>query len=479
MELIQRIKSGLVAHATFPVTNLLYNRRGVMRYYRRMLAVERYSEEQLREIQLCKLKKVIHHAYKQVPFYRRRFEAIGLEPGDVKALEVLDSIPPLTRQDVIDHHKEMLAGQWQSSITAAEASDRDPGTPIPFALFAKDKLVRNTSSGSTGAPTVFYEDGTRSAVNWAHELRLKQWFGVHPGAREARGTRLSTDYMPNSRMIRFRKLLWNQLLLPGTNMSDADYEICFNQILEFRPEVLWGFTSALAGLADFIVKQGGLPGPYAPKVAVGWAAPVYDHEHRVMQEGFQCPVSNIYGAREVGHIAGRCPSDSFHINAESLIVEQIELDGHDPDHGGELLVTDIDVLPMPFIRYRMGDIGKLAASHCECGRTLPVIENLLGRTGEVFYAKSGRMISPNFWCRTFMNKKISGSVRRFQVIYTKEKDLRIKIEQDYGFSAETEQYINETVQTNFGSGTQLSLEFVEKIKPEISGKYLMVRSESE
>ena len=76
---------------------------------------------------------------------------------------------------------------------------------------------------------------------------------------------------------------------------------------------------------------------------------------------------------------------------------------------------------MPFIRYRMGDIGDVKPSRCQCGRTLQVIENLLGRTGEIFITKDGRMISPNFWCRTFMSGKVSGAIRRFQVVYTRTK----------------------------------------------------------
>ena len=478
MNVLQRIRQGIVGHVTFPLTNSLYNRRGIISRYNQMIKSEWYPLEQLQEIQLTKLKQVISHAYLHVPFYRQRFKALGMEPGDIKEIGDLSLIPPLTRQDVIDHHKDMVADDFQALIPMAEQAEKDPGTPISFAAFSKNRLVRNTSSGSTGAPTVFYEDGTRSAINWAHELRLKRWFGLHPGVREARATRLSTDYMPKSKVIRFRKLLWNQLLIPGVNLKDEDYQECLSRILDFKPSALWGFTSALAGLAEYIVKKGGLPGSYRPKVAVGWAAPVYEHEENVMREGFQCEVTNIYGAREVGHIAGKCPSGSFHVNAENLILEQVDLEGHDPNQGGELLVTNIDVLPMPFIRYRMGDIGKLTKANCDCGRSLPVIENLLGRTGEVFYTKSGRMISPNFWCRTFMNKKISGSVRRFQVIYTREKDLKIKIERDEGFSEETEKYINNMVEKNFGNSTHLDLEFVEKIQPEISGKYQMVVNEN-
>ncbi len=186
MKLAQRIRQGIVGYVTFPLTNSLYNRRAILSRYKRMIQTELYPQEQLREIQLNKLKQVISHAYHHVPFYRQRFKDMGMEPGDIKNIEDLNLIPPLTRQDVINHHKDMVAHEFQASISAAEQTEKDPGTPISFAVFTRDKLVRNTSSGSTGAPTVFYEDGTRTAINWAHELRLKHWFGLNPGAREAR-----------------------------------------------------------------------------------------------------------------------------------------------------------------------------------------------------------------------------------------------------------------------------------------------------
>ena len=76
-----------------------------------------------------------------------------------------------------------------------------------------------------------------------------------------------------------------------------------------------------------------------------------------------------------------------------------------------------------------------------------------------------------------MSGKISGAVKRFQVIYTRSKDLRIKLEKDTGYSDDTENYIKDMVNKNFTPSTHLTLEFVNKIEPEISGKYLMVVNE--
>jgi len=372
----------------------------------------------------------------------------------------------------------MVDSTLTDAVAAADRSKRGPGEPIPFAPFRRYRLVRNTSSGSTGAPTVFYEDGSRTALNWALEMRLKNWFDVQPGAREARMVRLSTDYMPASKTIRLRNRLWNQLIIPGVNLTDADYAICVQKLDNFRPKVLWGFTSALAGLAEYIRRKGVDPSAWGIRLVTGWAAPVYDYERKVLQEAFSCPVSNIYSAREVGHVAGQCPHGSYHINQEHSLVERDESDGQTEEREtGELLVTTLDISPMPFIRYRMGDIGRTAESVCGCGRKLQVIQDLLGRTGEVFRTRDGRMISPNFWCRTFMNTELSDAIKRFQVVYVRDNFIKIRIVKGEVYSEATEHILREHLKKNFPGDMTFEFAYLQEIKPQVSGKYQMVVNE--
>ena len=475
MSFLERAEELLVGRATFPLTNYLLNRRGILSRYDELRRSEWYQPEQLRELQLRKLKQLIAYAYEQVPFYTERFRAIGMLPGDIRSLEDLRKVPPLSRQEVIDRRSDLVDRRLSDSLAAADGSSRGPGEPIPFAPFRRHKLVRNTSSGSTGAPTVFYEDGSQTALNWVHELRLKSWFGNLPGAREARMVRLSTEYLPKSRTLRLRNRLWNQLILPGVNLTDQDYAVSVEKLRMFRPKTLWGFTSAVAGLADYIRRTGIDPSPWGIRLVVGWAAPVYDHERRLLETVFACPVSNIYGAREVGHVAGQCPAGSYHINQEHLLVERDEDAGAtEGREAGEVLVTTLGISPMPFIRYRMGDIGTIAPSSCSCGRTLPVLQEFVGRTGEIFRTRDGRMISPNFWCRTFMNVKLAGAIKRFQVIYLSDHSMQIKIVKDGLFSSETEQVLTGHLKRNFPQDMEFSFEYVPEIPPQVSGKYQMV-----
>lgn len=217
--------------------------------------------------------------------------------------------------------------------------------------------------------------------------------------------------------------------------------------------------------------------PRTLKLSIGWAAPLYDHEKALLEDTFRCPATNIYSAREVGHIAAICPAGSFHINQENLIVESEQTENGE-DGAGELLVTNLDISPMPFLRYRMGDIGSVGSRRCACGRSHQVLSSLIGRTGEIFITKEGRMISPNFWCRVFMSDRFAGQIHRFQVVYTKEKNLRILVVKGPGYSVEAENHIKDTVGANFSPDTRLYFEYVSEIRPRVSGKYQMVVNEA-
>jgi phenylacetate-CoA ligase len=473
---MSRLGDLLVGNVSFPLSNYLMNRRDILTHCRRLRKSEWFPESALREMQFERLKRVVKHSAIYNPYYKGIFKRIGLEPGDIKCLEDLRLIPPLSRQEVIDHHQGMVDVRLQASVPFAERSKRPSGEPIPFGRFRKHKLVRNTSSGSTGAPTVFFEDGSRTALNWAYERRLKDWFGIAPGAKEARMVRLTTMYDPGSRTLALRRSLWHQMILPGMNLAEQHYAFSAEWIRRYRPTVLFGITSALTGLADHLQRNGVSLATPSLRLVVTWAAPLYEHEKKRIEEAFGCPVTNIYGSREIGHIAALCPRGSYHINQENLIVESEKV-GVGPEDTEELIVTHLDISPMPFLRFRMGDVGATVSSTCACGRTLQVLTGILGRTGEVFIAKDGRMISPNFWGRVFMSDQHPGHISRFQVVYTKDKNLRIRIVKGAGYSAGTEKYIRGIVRENFSADTKLDFEYLEEIRPQVSGKYQLVVNE--
>jgi phenylacetate-CoA ligase len=430
-----------------------------------------YSQDELSSLQLKKLQEILSYSYEYIPFYKKRFDDLGIKPVDIKTFEDFNKIPSLKRQEIIDHHVDMLDVRFLESLKKINPDKDAPGKPRGLSFFSKHKLIMNTSSGSTGAPTVFYEDGTQTGLNWANELRIKSWFGADPGSKEVRFLRASREELSKNLIASLRRYVWNQLLLPGVNLRVEDHARSYEKIMEFKPKILWGFTSAISELAQYMIDHNIEIGNAAPNVVITWAAPLYDFEEKRIETAFKCKVTNIYGTREVGHIATRCPEGSMHINQETLYVEN---KGEESDSGSEILCTTLVKGPMPFIKFETGDIGEVTEQKCKCGRHLKVINNLLGRTGEVIFDKDGKMIAPNVWCRFFMEGKLASRINRFQIHYMKNKDIEMKIEKGKNFNDETNELIKTKFYSQFSNENKLIINYVDKIEPTKSGKYKMI-----
>ena len=480
MSFVEAVDQFLIGRVVFPAVNFVLNRRDILGRCRKLLVTEHYSKDALREMQFQKLSAVLSHAYRWNPFYTQRFKQIGLVPEDIQTLEDFRRIPPLDRQDVIKHRLDLVDVRYKESAEVADRAGQTPGLPIPFARFRRHKLIRHTSTGSTGTPTVFYEDGSTTALNWVHELRLKQWYGIAPGAKEARMAGISTAYVAKSKLPSAREYLWNQMMLPGYFLSDHEYELSLRKIRKFRPRVMWGPTPALTGLAQYVQRTNEDISRCRPDLVITRAAPLYVHEKKLLSEVFGCPVTNIYGTREVGHIAMNCPHGSIHVNQENYLVE-IESVGIGQENAGpgNILITPLFETPMPFLRYRIGDLAELEGSDCPCGRPLIVLKNILGRIGEVLKTKDGRLIEPGFWCFAFMVGRQSQDVERFQVVYRPNDCVRFRIVPKPGYSAGTEAELRRFIEKSFPSGMHFEFEYVSEIKPQPSGKYPIVVNESE
>lgn len=477
---LTELRREFVGRCTFPGTNWLLNRKHIWRNYQALMEGDACSAEKLASSQLQGLQQILTRAQQWSPFYADRLRSAGIRPEDIEKLEDIELIPPLSRHDLIRHRASIIDSRYRESVMVADQASRPPGEPVSFAAVRRHRLVRNTSTGSTGEPVVFYEDGSTTAMSWAHELRLKRWFGLAPGEREARFARVSTDFIAKSKSLRMRQLLWNQLILPGINLADQDYALCLERIDEFRPRLFFGITTALMGFAKYIRANSIPTESIAPEVIITWASPLYDHEKTFLQETFHCPVSNIYGSREVGHVASMCPEGNLHIHQENYYVE-IERDSAEKANNGpgQLLITPLFTTPMPLVRYRIGDVGEFDVDRCPCGRQHLVLRNLLGRTAEIFTTREGRTIPPNFWCRVFMGESGSDNVEQFQVVLERDGGLRFRVVRRQSYSPNTETQLRQYIADQLQSAPPLAFEYVNQIATASSGKFQMVIDERE
>ncbi len=141
---------------------------------------------------------------------------------------------------------------------------------------------------------------------------------------------------------------------------------------------------------------------------------------------FRLPPLDRYGSSEVGHISATCPhSLKHHVASELVLLEIVDADGQPAKPGttGRIIVTPFYNLAMPLIRYELGDHAILSPEPCGCGRTLPILERILGRSRNIFRFVDGTSIWPVLLSRDFQAFVPS---RQFQLVQLTQTDIEFR-----------------------------------------------------
>jgi len=136
--------------------------RTVHRNLKELMRTQWLTAEELRVLQLHKVKRLVEHAYTNVPFYTQRFQEAGIHPNDIKTLDDFRQIPVLTRDDIQCNLESLVATNFPHSALRYDAT-----------------------GGATGEPLGFYHTMEHAYWKWAGELRILNWFGFEPGRKQA------------------------------------------------------------------------------------------------------------------------------------------------------------------------------------------------------------------------------------------------------------------------------------------------------
>ena len=439
----------ITRHVICPMHERLLGRR-TLRYFRELAWSQWLAPNDLRELQRRKLEALLRHADLNIPFYRRRFREAGTETTGVDPLKSLGLLPLLSKEEIRQASDEML---WQDS----------PGG-----------LFRNHTGGSTGEPLVFYLDRRRQGYDQAARLRCQRWFGVHLGDRELYLWGSPIELSRTDRIKRLRDSLFNHRLLNAFDMSPKRLDEYLKEWDRFRPVSLFGYPSSIALFVEHARSRGHSLDTSRLRAVFVTGEVCHPHDRSAIASYFQVPVANGYGSREAGFIAHECPKGNMHITAENVIVEIVR-DGQTVSVGltGEIVVTHLDAYAMPFIRYRTGDVGRLKPGRCACGRGLPMIDIVLGRTTDFLYLPDGNV--KHALSIIYPLREMKG-VRRFRV--TQQRDYAVTVEVVCDDRAErvTREAVARCVRPVVGDQVPLHVKLVADIPASPSGKYRYVQS---
>jgi phenylacetate-CoA ligase len=239
--------------------------------------------------------------------------------------------------------------------------------------------------------------------------------------------------------------------------------------------MLFGYPSSLALIVEHAQQRGVALDDLGIRVVFVTAETLYPHQREHIAAGFSAPVANGYGARDAGFIAHQCPAGSLHLSAEDIVVETLRPDGRPtaPGEAGEITVTHLATRDFPLLRYRTGDVGRLSSEPCHCGRSLPVLAEVQGRSTDFVVAADGTVMHGLALIYTLRDM---AGVQKFRIEQLSREHTEVQLVPGEGLAADAEARIEREFRARLGAAVRISVRRVEEIEPERSGKYRYVVS---
>lgn len=212
------------------------------------------------------------------------------------------------------------------------------------------------------------------------------------------------------------------------------------------------------------------------RVAFCTSERLYDTQRQVIERVFGCRVANGYGSRDAGFIAHQCPAGGMHITAEDVVVEIVDAQGQvlPSGHAGEIVVTHLATGDYPFIRYRTGDRAVMDDTGCACGRGLPLLREIQGRSTDFVRAADGTVMHGLALIYTL--RDIAG-ISEFRIVQESLQLTRVQLVPGPGCDlAAARARIQREFKARLGQDVAVEVQTVDAIAAEASGKFRYVMS---
>lgn len=413
---------------------------------------ENWDERRWEAFREESLALLLHRAATRVPYYRDLWSA-RRRAGNRASWELLANWPIL--------EKDALRRAPQAFV----ADDVDPR-----------RMFRDHTSGTTGSPlTLLFSRETVRRWYALFERRVRNWNGIN---RRERWAILGGQLVVPARRGAPPFWVWNaaarQLYLSSYHLSPPNIGAYFDAIRAYRVTYLLGYASSLYSLALAALESSD-PAPRV-RVAISNAEPFYRHQRDAISKAFGCPTRDTYGMAEIACAASECAEGTLHEWPEVGVVQVLRRDSDElasPGEAGRLVATGLMNRDMPLIRYVTGDQGgwRQKGRLCPCGRTLPQLSPVEGRSDDVLVTPDGRRVGrldPVF--------KSQVRIREAQIIQETADRVRLRVVPAEGFDASDAGSLTRALQERLGERVTIVLETVDHIPRTSAGKFRAVVS---
>jgi phenylacetate-CoA ligase len=405
------------------------------------------SRAQLLELQQNRLRNLMQHAMRHVPFYRAWSQQAGYAPNNP---------PPLSAWPIASK------GLFRADFEGFQSE-----------VFPVRGMSTATTGGSSGEPFRLRVHRSATDYNYACLWRALSRHGLRPGDRRVYvwGRR----FMFNSdaaqiQKIRFRHKVrnWlnNTLVIDAYELTEKNVDQAIEAIEQFRPVYLHGYVTALYMMARRIVDTKGSCQNFTPVAVITESEKLYDFQREMMKRAFRCQIFEHYGSVECGNIAQPDLDGHMRIAEDQCIVETLA--------SGEVLVTNLLSLAYPLIRYRQGDMAEIADPPND---SLPyaAITKIIGRTIDLIPLKAGRYIHG-----IALAHVIEWHVRfikKYQVRQLSVDHFKVKLIPDGEIPEFVPRQVAADMRRIVGGDACVEFELVDDIPPAPSGKFRWVMSD--
>jgi len=439
-----RMPDALVSGIFEPAWDL-YDRSARLKTLRELRRTQWDTPEVVRARQETALRTMVAHAASTCAFYRERFAAAGLDPRAVRCLDDLAALPIVTKDDIRQRLDDLISSRHR-----------------------KQDLRRAKTGGSTGVSLEIYCDEPGIQRRHAAALRSDEWSGWRLGQPTA--AVWGNPPVPKSLKNKLRAALKDRIIYLDTmRIDEPALERFLVEWDRLKPGLLFGHAHSLFILAEYLRDHGRRLNPSG---VVATSMMLLEPERRVIEDVCGVPVTNRYGCEEVSLIACECEQHrGLHLNADHVITEFLRDDGTPcaPGEDGRLVVTELINFGMPLIRYELGDRGVPSDRVCACGRGLPLMEQVTGRTADFLWAEGGYRVQGISIIENTLTK-LPG-IRQMQIVQDAPLRLQVNLVPGPGWGPDVARELTDTLRDILGQGMAVDLFPADRIPQEKNGKY--------
>lgn len=428
---------------------------GSLRHGRDLEMQQWLPADTVRELQWAKARALVQHAYRNVPFYRRRLGEAGIEPGDIRTPDDYSALPIVSRDDVREHLAEMVA------------TDVRPA-----------RLQAVATGGSTGEPLTVYRSRLDTASR-AAARRFFGWLGITPEHRGALilGRRGNDRNELLAKRTAFRRFLVNRVALSAFDMNSDTMRAFARFLVSFRPAYMYGYPAAIEEFCRFLAEDG----EHRPRIpwVVLTAERSEPSRRSMIEDALGATTIDQYGSNEVPYCAAECPRrEGLHVLSDIVLLETVDIAGRTAEAGepGRVLVTDLVNRACPLLRYELGDFATLSKRECGCGRGLPLMAPIVGRVTDMLVLPGGREVHGQTVLHAF--QRFTSEVRRFQAHQLDTGELVVRVVPTSGSDpARLARAVTKELEMRLGLEVPVGVRIVDSIPLEDSGKHRVVKSD--